>query len=310
MNPLVSIMIATYNQPGYIVQAVESCLNQDYENIEVVVGDDSTNDDVYKVLQPLFSNPKLKYFRNPSNLGRVKNYRKLLFDYAKGDSVVMLDGDDYYLDMSFISKAAGLFNKNRSLVLVSAGHLVLNEQRNSITEERLIKEDTVFPGKEIFYKHLRIGQHSTNIYKRDLALALDFYRLESMGTDSEGLFRLALHGDVAYLADIPVCWRIHDSNNTFKPEDAIKQMHEMVFIDNIYKYSLDYIDKKAAQSWRKNLYCGMSNHVMHLAERSGSRTAVLRVLRWASKFWGAKATFHYLKRFTFKVLTAKKGTAK
>ena len=139
---------------------------------------------------------------------------------------------------------------------------------------------------------------------------LDFYRLDSMGTDSEGLFRICLHGKVAYLADIVVCWRIHTVNNTFKADDALKQMREMVFIDNVYKYSLDYIDKKTADAWRKYLYTSMSYHIMHLAEQSGKHKNVLRVLGWASKFWGWRDTMTFLKRYGYKNLVAKRQGAK
>lgn len=303
MNPTVSIMIATYNQPGYIVQAVESCLNQDYENLEVVVGDDSTNNENFEALQPLLSNPKLKYFRNPANLGRVKNYKKLLFEYATGEWALMLDGDDYYMDLSFISKAVKYINADDSIVLVAAGHLTCDELTNERVEEILVKDDVVFDGKELFYKNLRIGQHSTDIYKRSLAIQLDFYRLDSMGTDSEGLYRLGLHGKVVYLSDIVVYWRLHHDNNTFKGSDALKQMHEMVFIENIYQYALKYIDKKALQAWRKNMYMSMSYHIINLAEKSGSYATVLKAAKWASEFWGVPATLRYLKTYTYKRLT-------
>ena len=302
MNPLVTIMIATYNQPDYIRQAVESCLNQDYENLEVVVGDDSTNNDNYEVLTPFLSNPKFKYFRNDTNLGRVKNYKKLLFERATGDWSVMLDGDDYYLDMSFISKAVWSINKDKDIVLVAAGHLIYDEQQQTKIAEQLVPEDIIFDGKEMFYKNIRMGQHSTDIYNRKLAIDLDFYRLDSMGTDSDGLYRLCLHGKVAYLSNIVVCWRIHNVNNTFNAEDAIKQMHEMVFIDKIYKYALDFIDKKTAVNWRRNFYKSMSYHVMTLAEKSGNPLYVFRVLKWAYKFWGRAETFNFVKRYVYSKL--------
>ena len=307
MNPLVSIMIATYNQPAYIKQAVESCLGQDYANLEVVVGDDSTNDETYEVLKPLLANPKLKYFKNEVNLGRVKNYRHLLFNLAKGDWAVMLDGDDFYADPGFISKAVSFINGDSTIVLVAAGHLTWDEGNDIKTPEVLVKEDAVFEGAELFHKQIRLGQHSTNIYKRTLATELDFYRLDSMGTDSEGLFRLALHGKVVYLSDIVVWWRIHNLNNTFKADDALKQMHEMKFIDNVYDYSLQFLDKKTALSWRKYMYTAMSYHVINLAERSGKFINVMRVLKWASEFWGWRATLRYFKRYVLNKL--KPGSA-
>jgi len=302
MNPLVSIMIATYNQPDYIVQAVSSCVNQDYENIEVVVGDDSTNDEVYNALLPFFENKKVKYFRNPKNLGRTNNYKKLLFDYAVGDWAIMLDGDDYYIDKSFLSKSMKYIIADPSIVLVAAGHLTIDENENKNTEVPLVTKDIVFDGKEVFYKQLRHGQHSANIYNRKLAIELDFYRLDSMAADAEGLFRIFLHGKIVYLKDIVVIWRLHSNNNTFRAEDAIKQMHEMIFIDNIYQYSLDFIDSKTAKMWRKSFYKSMSHHIIDMAKKSNSFFNVIRVSIWASEFWGFYDTFLFLKTYTYRTL--------
>ena len=89
-----------------------------------------------------------------------------------------------------------------------------------------------------------------------------------MASDAEGLFRIFLHGKLVFLKDIVVIWRIHNNNNTFKSADALKQMHEMIFIDNIYLYALKYIDPIHAKQWRKFMYNAMSYHILHLAELS------------------------------------------
>ena len=47
--PRVSIMIPTYNQEGYIAQAIESAMGQDYSNLEIVVCDDCFTDHTYEV---------------------------------------------------------------------------------------------------------------------------------------------------------------------------------------------------------------------------------------------------------------------
>ncbi len=296
MKPFFSIMIATYNQPEYIVKAVESCLAQDYDNFEVVVGDDSTNDDNYNALLPYLANPKLKYFRNKENIGRVKNYHKLLYDYGTGDWAIMLDGDDYYIDNSYLSDAAKWINENENIVMVMAGHLLIDENENTQTALPLVNENIVHSGKSIFTNFLKIGQHSTCIYKRDIATQLNFYSLNSMGTDADGLFRLSLHGNVAFLNNIVVIWRIHTDNNTFKASDAIKQMHEMKFIDSIYNYAINFIGMDEATKWKNKMYTSMSYHISALAEKSKNKFTMFRVALWASKYWKFLPTLRYLKR--------------
>jgi glycosyltransferase involved in cell wall biosynthesis len=304
MKPLVSIMIATYNQSEFILMCLESCLKQDYDNLEIIVGDDSINDSTFNIIKPFLSIQKVKYHRNVINLGRVKNYRNLLFNHSKGDWVLMLDGDDYYSDSSYISKAVSFIQNDNSIVLVAAGHFVYDVQNDKCLVHKLVEEDTKFDGKEIFYKNLKLGQHSTNLYKKDLAINLDFYRLESVASDSESLFRLCLHGKVVYFSNIVVCWRIHNNNITFKTENVLKQMNEMVFIDWVYKYSLKYIDFTYAKIWRIKMYKSMSYHIINLAERSGNLLYLIRVLFWCSKFWKLSEIFQYFKNRTLNLLNS------
>jgi glycosyltransferase involved in cell wall biosynthesis len=300
MKPFFSIMIATYNQPEYIVKAVESCLNQNYENFEVVVGDDSTNDDVYNALLPFQSNLKLKYFRNKENIGRVKNYRKLLYEYALGDWAMMLDGDDYYIDNNYLTQAAKWIDENDNIVLVSAGHLLIDENNNKETPLPLVNENVIYSGNSIFTEFIKLGQHSTCLYNRKLAKELNFYSLNSMGTDTDGILRLCLHGNVVYLKNIVVIWRIHTENNTFKPSDALKQMHEMKFIDNISSYAINFIGKIEAEKWNKKMYTAMSHHIVSLAENSKNKFTIFRVALWASKHWKFMDTIRFMKRTLLK----------
>ena len=61
--PLVSICIPTYNQPEFFRQALESAINQTYPNIEIVVGDDSTDTRTKNLIQPYLKKyKKIKYF--------------------------------------------------------------------------------------------------------------------------------------------------------------------------------------------------------------------------------------------------------
>ncbi|ENL4424233.1 TPA: glycosyltransferase family 2 protein, partial [Bacillus cereus] len=64
-TPLVSVLIPTYNRPHYFEKALCSVLEQTYPNIEIIIGDDSTNDETEKVLQ--------KYLYDHSNIIYIKN---------------------------------------------------------------------------------------------------------------------------------------------------------------------------------------------------------------------------------------------
>src|SRR6516162_10757007 len=124
--PSVTIMIPVYNQAKFLHLALESALAQDYKYLEVVVSDDNSTDNTREIVHQYLSDPKLKYFRNGNNLGRVANYRKLLEDCATGDWVVTLDADDFFIDPSFISQSIDLITSHpeKDIVFVQAGHEV------------------------------------------------------------------------------------------------------------------------------------------------------------------------------------------
>src|ERR1700754_5014461 len=127
MDYSVTIMIPAYNQPQYIAQAVASALDQDYDNLEVIVADDSTDSETENALLPYITNKRLIYHKNDRRLGRVENYRLLLNRLARGSWVIMLDGDDYFLDLKYISRAIQFIKEDNSIVLVGAGIRVLYE---------------------------------------------------------------------------------------------------------------------------------------------------------------------------------------
>ena len=128
----VSIMIPTFNQPQYIEQAVDSALMQDYEDVEIVVSDDSDNLDTFRIYEKKYAkNHKIKYFKNSSNLGRVGNYHKTLYERATGTYVLNLDGDDYLTDPHYLSKAVEILDQNRRLTCVFAKIKIFDEVKQT-----------------------------------------------------------------------------------------------------------------------------------------------------------------------------------
>ncbi|WP_298272278.1 glycosyltransferase [Geobacter sp.] len=213
MNPLpkVSILIPTYGQQDFISSAVSSALAQSYPNLEVIVVDDASPDQTAEKVAA-FRDHRLRYVRNAQNLGRVKNYRRALYELATGEWVVNLDGDDFYIDPDFISKAIELAYSEPGIVIVSARRNVVTATG---TREPLLLDTTVLSGKEALlrYNDQRYHfSHLATLYHRPSALACDFYRMDVISSDWESLLRLALKGKVAYLGRVVGCWNLHGDN--------------------------------------------------------------------------------------------------
>ena len=93
---LVSIGIPTYNRGEDLEICIKNILNQTYDNIEIIVSDNSSSDDKSKLLYKsnLFKNPKIRLIKNSENIGILKNTIQVL-DNARGDLFCWISDDDW-----------------------------------------------------------------------------------------------------------------------------------------------------------------------------------------------------------------------
>jgi glycosyltransferase involved in cell wall biosynthesis len=97
-GPKVSVLIPSYNQESVIEQTLMSALTQDYEDLEVVVTDDASQDRTPQILKDLQAKypERLRIFVHQTNLGVTKNHTRGLFE-CRGDFIAFQDGDDLFL---------------------------------------------------------------------------------------------------------------------------------------------------------------------------------------------------------------------
>ena len=93
-QPLVSVVIATYNMGQYINLAVDSILNQTWQNLEVIVVDDGSQDNTSEVIQKYQHNEKVKYIRT-ENQGQPKAKNTGIRN-TQGDFIAFCDADDLW----------------------------------------------------------------------------------------------------------------------------------------------------------------------------------------------------------------------
>lgn len=97
-QPKVSILVISYNQERFIREALESALEQDYENLEVVVADDASRDATQAIIRELAQRypQRLKPVFNPHNVGITAN-SNIGLRQCSGEFVAFMGGDDVLL---------------------------------------------------------------------------------------------------------------------------------------------------------------------------------------------------------------------
>ena len=90
---MVSVIIPTFNRAYLLGRAVESVLSQTYNNYEIIVVDDGSDDGTGEIIESF--NKRVRFFRIPHS--GVSKARNTGIEKAKGDWISFLDSDDYWL---------------------------------------------------------------------------------------------------------------------------------------------------------------------------------------------------------------------
>lgn len=147
-EPLVSIIIPAYNRPAYLKEAIQSAVNQEYKNLEIIVADDGSDENPQSIVAA-FRDSRLRLRRNPANLGACLNNLNA-FREARGKYVANLHDDDLW-HTDFLSKLVPHLEANPALALAFCNHFIINADGSldySATEEntRHWKRDTLQEG--------------------------------------------------------------------------------------------------------------------------------------------------------------------
>lgn len=256
MYPKVSIQIPTYNQQGFIQKTIESCLMQDYPNLEINIADDHSTDDSYTLLQPYLKDKRVRYFTNETNIGRVANYHKALYEYATGEWVLNLDGDDYLTDSGFISRAISHINQQKDQDIVAyIGNQDIVRLRQVLPGSLSVSENALLvSGPEYFINYYKIlhFNHCTTLYKRSEAVKLDFYSFECLFTDFNSMAKLFLKGNIIISSDQVAHWNRHSENasSTLSSKNIKK---ELAAINELADFAQQFFINKAVAKWRRKM---------------------------------------------------------
>lgn len=121
---LVSIIIPTYNNANTICRSVDSCINQTYGNIEIIVIDDGSTDNTKEVLSKYNSDERFKYiYQDNQERSTARNHG---LDVAKGKYIQFLDSDDEIYPTK-IEKQVNFLDANPEYFLVYCGVEYKNE---------------------------------------------------------------------------------------------------------------------------------------------------------------------------------------
>lgn len=207
-QPLVTIIIPSYNHAQYISKAIESVLSQTYPNIELIVVDDGSTDNSREIIKDLSDRYGFQAILNSVNRGQSHALNSAL-EIARGDFISLLPSDDWYLPCKTEIQIARFLECENSVGIVYAAGLRYFEDLNVTRPVKLpvrtgkISRDLILLGNFVY--------PVTPLFRRKVFE--DFPPNEQFLAEGEAVFiRMGLKYEFEYVDAVVAVMRDHSYN--------------------------------------------------------------------------------------------------
>lgn len=126
-RPKISVIMGIYNCAPYLQEALDSLYAQTYKDFEIILCDDGSKDDTYKIAKEnKEKHPEIVLLKNPRNMGLNQTLNNCLA-VAKGEYIARMDGDDISLPDRF-EKEVQFLDEHPEYAIVSGPMIYFDEQ--------------------------------------------------------------------------------------------------------------------------------------------------------------------------------------
>jgi len=212
-KPLVSIVIPVHNGERYIRESIDSCLEQTYENIEIIVVDDKSEDNTLNILKEYGSKITVIPVEKQNGLGNVINIgiRK-----SKGKYIARMDADDIMYP-NRIEKQIEYLESNSNCVAVGGQIDIIDENGNVTGHREYAVEDRDIKKNLFLFQPFA---HPAVTLRRSTLEDIGLYPENMWKVEDVKLFLiLSTRGEFHNLADSVLKYRM-----TFKTESQSKML--------------------------------------------------------------------------------------
>ncbi|MDK2772332.1 MAG: glycosyltransferase [Flavobacterium sp.] len=203
-KPLVTVICLCYNHEKYVVETLNSVINQDYPNIELIISDDCSSDNSVSVIENWLQNHQnIIFIKNNKNLGSNKTFNNA-FELAKGEFIIDLAADDILLPHCISKQVTTFINsKYDNLGLVYANFNLVDENRKfkSIYFNSNEKPESGDVYKMVISRSVKLGS-LCSLYKTSIFRNLGGYDETLAYEDLDIWVRITRNFKVEYIDDV------------------------------------------------------------------------------------------------------------
>jgi glycosyltransferase involved in cell wall biosynthesis len=237
----VSVLVPVYNGEAFLAECLGSILAQDFADMEILIADDaSTDGSVTLVERYAARDSRIRWWRNPDNLGLTRNWNDCL-RAAKGEYIKYVHQDDKLISPLAIRKMVEVLDNHPEVSLVSSASMVLDEHSRVIELRKYFKPG-VMEGRRVIVRCLErlenmIGEPSVVMFRREQATRGYNEQLQQL-VDLDLWFQLLEQGRFAYVAE-PLCaFRRHaaQQSESNRRDNIIERERYFIFKSYFHKH--------------------------------------------------------------------------
>jgi glycosyltransferase involved in cell wall biosynthesis len=279
--PLVSVFVPTYNHAAFIRAAVMSAVEQDYPNLQVVVGDDGSTDGTAQIVAELAArHPDRMTAILGEHVGLPRNCNRIL-DACRGEYVAFFSGDDLFLPGKIRRQVEWLEADPRRLICghdidvfdSETGRVVFRWSayfplpKRGSGARHIVRNGYAFPGQSIM---ARASVVARNRYDVRLGLMCDWKFLIDLFATGDGYYG-SIDGVLAK-------YRRHAASITLDDEASYGRLVEVLMTLGIVEAaSPDLIGD--TRHYRARVFLKLGGRRLAAGDRRGGRGYLLAALR-------------------------------
>lgn len=206
-KPLISLVIPLFNKKDVVSTTINSCLNQTYQNIEIIIIDDGSTDGSGAVVKT-YKDSRIRYYYKEN--GGVSSARNFGLWYVKGDYIMFLDADDIILSDCIEKLTYPLF-KDSNIDLCCGKSCDTHSQLKSFSIKELRECYVEHKYKDLFYDRYSMRQ-GCYLIKEHIAKNIGFDNRYSKFEDIQTICEWLKIANVYHIPDVVSIYRKKYSN--------------------------------------------------------------------------------------------------
>jgi len=261
---LVSVLIPSYNHEKFISETIESVLNQNFRDLELIIIDDYSSDKSPEIIKKYKEiDDRIKVFFHNENKGISKTENELI-NLARGKYIAFLNSDDIWREDK-LEKQLKVLEENENLIIWTEGEIIdknskpigkkFTQKYNSLRKkmsgnifEELLHDNIIF--------------FASLMFKRENLGSLRFNEKFNVINDYQLEVALAKNYDYFFISEPLAMYRLHDYNTIYS-ENRAPIEKEYILISKLFleKYSEDIPNRIKLHLYKRiiNLSISLAN---------------------------------------------------